>query len=183
MNWFSIKSKNHEKANCRKQLLPVTLLTMDVGPEQKRKLTCINGLYLTTGWQSGLRHCVKAAVSADAWVRIPLLSIISFITDVRVFTRWWNCKGDENNLPFGTVFTNSCQAIISPSFSILKVWLTLEATKKQKGSVHSVVSNLNLQKTKRRPATWSEGVLEKNATYLTKRESLLLFRLSLALDK
>ena len=27
------------------------------------------------GWPSGLRRCVQVAVSSDAWVRIPLLSI------------------------------------------------------------------------------------------------------------
>ena len=33
--------------------------------------------YLVVGWPSGLRRCVKAAVSSDAWVRIPLLSFFS----------------------------------------------------------------------------------------------------------
>ena len=31
--------------------------------------------YIVVGWPGGLRRCVKAAVSSDAWVRIPLLSI------------------------------------------------------------------------------------------------------------
>ena len=87
-----------------------------------------------------------------------------------------------NILPLGTVVTNSCEATTSPSMSIVKVWLTLEATKKQKSTVHSVLSNLNLQKAKRRPTIWSESVLEQNATYQTKRESLFFFKLSLALQ-
>ena len=29
---------------------------------------------IETGWPSGLRRCAKAAVSSDAWIRIPLLS-------------------------------------------------------------------------------------------------------------
>ena len=45
-----------------------------------------------------------------------------------------------------------------------------------------MVSNLYLQKAKRRPKTWKECVLEKNATYLTKLESLFLFKLRLALE-
>ena len=33
---------------------------------------------LEAGWPSGLRRCVKAAVSSDAWLRIPLLSNFFF---------------------------------------------------------------------------------------------------------
>ena len=47
-------------------------------------------------------------------------------------TRWWNCKGAYKILPFGTVFTNSCEATNSPSFNLLKVWLTLAANNKTK---------------------------------------------------
>ena len=87
---------------------------------------------LKAGWPSDLGSSPKAAVSSSGRVRIPLLSLNSLPTDVRLFTRWWNCKGAYRNLVFGTVFTYPREATKSLSVSTLKVCLTLKATKKQR---------------------------------------------------
>ena len=47
-------------------------------------INCIKGGLSTEGWPSGLRRCVKAAVSSDEWVRIQLLSLFS--SEPSVFT-------------------------------------------------------------------------------------------------
>ena len=61
--------------------------------------------------------------------------------------------------------------------------MTLEAQKSKKGSVQSVVSNLHVQKARRRSKTLSQCILEQNATYLSKGESLVLIKPRLAVEK
>ena len=55
VNWTSTKGRNHGKANCRTQIVPGKLLTLDVSREQKRKLACIQNCRIR-GFESHTCH-------------------------------------------------------------------------------------------------------------------------------
>ena len=61
-------------------------------------------MFYQAGWPSGLRRCVKVAVSSDAWVRIPLLSAVSVFSvsfssknnaEIR-FSTYWDQQSDAD---------------------------------------------------------------------------------------
>ena len=78
-----------------------------------------------TGWPSGLRRQIKALVSSEAWVRIPLQSIV-FSSCYSLFMFWQrNNKGFEGMLGYSfccSPWSSSCSRSLS-SFASL-AWST-----------------------------------------------------------